>query len=156
MRLGTNASGYRLVAGIFLGLAVMCALVVLDLEFGSSSIRGRGDIGSISIFSVASAAFAYLGFRAFGIRVDVSPEGVVVHNQVGPVRRIRRGDIRSIELRRKRGRYAAFHVIALVLRDGREVKCDALALGRADLPPDPSLLAAVQTLSAKLHLDTPD
>jgi hypothetical protein len=73
-RLGTNAAGYHLVGGLFIGLGAMLGLVVLDLSLRSSkSVSGAGNPFEIGVASLGAIAFVFLGIRYAQVKLVVSP-----------------------------------------------------------------------------------
>lgn len=152
-RLGTNTKGYAFLGGLLLVLAACLGFAALDLALTSSKkVQGAGDPSSITVAALGAALLAYLGVKTIQIRCVASRDGLVIYNRFGRVRRIDARDITSIVLRTQSGRAYRYHVPAVTLTNGKEIKINALALGRSTDPPVPEQLSMVAEISSILRL----
>jgi hypothetical protein len=128
-------------------------LVALDLVVGSRSrAHDAGDRVSIALSLSGAVLLGYLGIKMTRVRCVASRTGLIVHNLVGPVRRINANNIGAIELRTMAGRFSRSHVPAVIRRNGREVKIRALAVGRSTDPPEPKQIAMLDEIRSILGL----
>jgi hypothetical protein len=152
-RLGTNARGYAIAGGLLVLLAVVLAWAALALAFRiPRNVQGGRDPFSIAVAALGVVSLGYLGVKMIQIRCVVRRDGLVVYNLVGRVRRIDAQDIVGFALRPQAGRSYRYHVPAVILRSGEEIKVRALALGRTTDPPVPEQVAAIAEIQRILGL----